>query len=196
MEYPDFELYYIDIKYVRELKNRLGKEGEHIYSVSPQEGKSLRPILGIIVLYNNKKYCIPLTSARNKPKITSMKNRIDFTKIIVEDKVVAGINYCDMLPIEDRQLRKIDLRIKSRDTKGTIQNKLQLKDELDWCNKNKRIIWDKAKVLYDKYISGEEFGRKRDCVDFIKAEKICKEYNKKIEDRRNCIAKNKNNLFS
>lgn len=50
MEYPDFNLYYIDMKYIRNLKNRLGIDGDHIPSVSPQEGKQCRPILGILSL--------------------------------------------------------------------------------------------------------------------------------------------------
>lgn len=181
LEHPDFELYYIDMKYVRDLKEKLGKDGEHIPSVSPQIRKECRPILGVIVMHDNVNYCIPLTSARNKPKIEYMRNKIDFTKIIVDNQVVAAINFCDMIPVENRQLSKVNLAIKKRDTQGTIKNKRLLKAELDWCNDNKRIIWDKAVLLYKKYLSGEPFARKKDCVNFIKAESICKEYNKRME---------------
>lgn len=189
MDYPDFELYYLDMKYVRNLKDKLGKEGEHIPSVSPQRHKENRPILGLIVVHGDTKYCVPLTSAKNKPKIYKMRNKIDFTKIIIEDKVVAAINFCDMFPVEERQLSKINLKIKKRDTQGTIKNKVLLKAELDWCNENKQIIWNKAIVLYKKYISDEPFERKSDCVNFIKAEAICKDYNKNLEEKNIIIHK-------
>ena len=193
MKQPDFELYYIDMKYIRELKNKLGKEGEHIPSVSPQKCKENRPILGLIVIHDNIKYCIPLTSAKDKPKISRMKNKIDFTKIIINNQVVAAINFCDMFPVEDRQLSKIDLKIKERDSQGTIKNKVLLKAELDWCNKNKRIICDKAVTIYKKYISNEPFDRKIDCVNFINAERICKKYNEKLEQRKYDINQIRNN---
>lgn len=187
MDYPDFDLYYLDMKYVRDMRDKLGEQGEHIPSVSPQTNKEKRPVLGVIVMHDNVKYCIPLTSAKNKPKISNMRNKIDFTKIIVGDQVVAAINFCDMIPVENRQLSKINLVIKKRDTQGTINNKKLLKEELDWCNEHKRMIWDKVAVLYNKYLSGEPFSRKKDCVNFIRAESICKEYNQKIEQKKNEI---------
>ena len=64
---------------------------------------------------------------------------------------------------------------------GVITNaskKETYKKELEWCNTNKKIIIDKANVLYEKYNSGEPFKRKKDCLNFLELEEICKKYNK------------------
>ena len=55
-------LYTIDMKYVR----NLAKADDNVMSVSPQNGKSVRPFVGIIVLVNGRKYCIPLSSPKKK----------------------------------------------------------------------------------------------------------------------------------
>ena len=61
-------LYRIDIKYVRNLANVDGR----VMSVSPQEGKSSRPFVGVILICDEYKYCIPMSSP--KPKHAAMKN--------------------------------------------------------------------------------------------------------------------------
>ncbi len=67
MNQPRLRLYTIDMKYVRNLE----KVDDNVMSVSPQSGKAIRPFVGIIVLVNEKKYCIPLSS----PKRSSITKR-------------------------------------------------------------------------------------------------------------------------
>lgn len=67
--------YYIDLKYIR----NLARADDNVMSVSPQLNKEKRPFLGIIVLIDGQKYCIPLTSP--KKKFENMKSQIDFIKI-------------------------------------------------------------------------------------------------------------------
>ena len=50
------DLYYIDLKYIRKLANA----DSNVMSVSPQRGKAGRPFVGVVVLVNDRKYCIPL----------------------------------------------------------------------------------------------------------------------------------------
>ena len=82
-----------------------------------------------------------------------------------------------MIPVEKEQLSKVDIIIRKHDSDTLKKRKQKLKQELDWCNEHSEEITNKARVLYDKFKSGEYFKRKRDCLDFIKLEKICKNYN-------------------
>ena len=50
------DLYYIDLKYIRNLSNA----DDNVMSISPQRGKENRPFVGIVVMVNGRKYCIPL----------------------------------------------------------------------------------------------------------------------------------------
>ena len=80
MEQKRLRLYKLDMKYIRDL----AKKDDNVHSVSPQVGKDNRPFVGIIIVCDNKKYCIPLSSP--KPKHQKMKNDIDFMKINVDGK--------------------------------------------------------------------------------------------------------------
>jgi len=59
--------YQIDIKYVRDL----AQKDDAVRSVSPQILKERRPFVGIIIILDDKKYCVPLSSP--KPKHEKMK---------------------------------------------------------------------------------------------------------------------------
>ena len=168
----DFNLYWIDMKYIRNLQNK----DKRVYSVSPQKGKQNRPYLGVLVLLHGQKYCIPLSKV--KDKYSNMKDHIDFSRIIVDDEIIAGLNFSRMIPVEIMQLSKVDLKIRKRDNEEVKKRKEIYKKELIWCNEHKKTIIDKANVLYEKYISGEPFKRKKDCLDFPELEKLCRKYNK------------------
>jgi protein AbiQ len=117
------DVYRIDMKYIRNLHNI----DDRVLSVSPQIGKDERPFLGIIILFNNHKYCVPLS----KPK-----------------------------------------------------KKQLLIQELEWCNEHKRDLINTANVLYQKYISNENFSAREQCLDFIRLEQECIRYNeKRVGDR-------------
>ena len=74
------DLYYIDLKYIRNLSNA----DDNVMSISPQRGKENRPFVGVIVLVNGMEYCIPLTSPQDKFK--TKKSQIDFIKIFDESR--------------------------------------------------------------------------------------------------------------
>ncbi|MBQ8924175.1 MAG: type III toxin-antitoxin system ToxN/AbiQ family toxin [Lachnospiraceae bacterium] len=169
----EFKLYRIDIKYIRNLQNI----DKRVYSVSPQTGKEYRPYLGIIVICKKQKYCIPLTSFKDKHN--NIRDKIDFSKINIDGTDIAAINFSRMIPVEDKQLKEIDLKIRRHDSNNLIERKNLLKAELNWCNEHSEDIENKANVLYKKYISGEYFKRKKDCLNFIQLEEVCKKYNYK-----------------
>ncbi len=64
----DFKLYKVDMKYIRNLHNIDDK----VLSVSPQAGKDNRVFIGIVIVCGSYKYCIPLSSPKEKHK--NMKN--------------------------------------------------------------------------------------------------------------------------
>ena len=122
MNQPRLRLYTIDMKYVR----NLAMADDNVMSVSPQSGKAIRPFVGIIVLVNGKKYCIPLSSP--KKKFENKKNSVDFIRITDSatknisgaPKVIGALNINNMLPVEDYLLTPIDLKIKPNDSEKTI----------------------------------------------------------------------------
>lgn len=160
------------MKYIRNLQNK----DKRVYSVSPQRGKQNRPYLGILVLIHGQKYCIPLSKV--KDKYINMKDRIDFSRIIIENEIIAGLNFSRMIPVEIRQLSKVDLKVRKRDNAEVTKRKETYKKELIWCNEHKKVIIDKANVLYDKYVSGEFFVSRKDCLVFPELEEVCRKYNK------------------
>ena len=60
----EFKLYKVDMKYIRNLHNIDDK----VLSVSPQAGKDNRVFIGIVIVCGSHKYCIPLSSPKEKHK--------------------------------------------------------------------------------------------------------------------------------
>ena len=94
----DFKLYKVDMKYIRNLHN----VDDKVLSVSPQAGKDNRVFIGIVVICGVHKYCIPLSSPKEKHK--NMKNSVDFSKIEVNEKLLGVLNFNLMIPIEEAML--------------------------------------------------------------------------------------------
>lgn len=62
MKQQRLNFYSIDLKYVR----NLSQKDSNVMSTSPQIHKSNRPFVGVIVLVNDRMYCVPLTSPKEK----------------------------------------------------------------------------------------------------------------------------------
>lgn len=140
-------------------------------SVSPQAGKESRPFVGIVILCNKRKYCIPLSSPKAKHK--SMKNDIDFTKILDGEKLIGVLNFNNMIPVEENCLIPLNLRITEKDD-VTIKNyKKMATKQLDWCQKNQEAIIKKANKLYS-LVQSEKANHllKKRCCNFSKLEKV------------------------
>ena len=176
MDQKAFNIYWIDMKYVRNLHNI----DDRVLSVSPQVGKDERPFLGIIVMCNGRKYCVPLSKPKKKHE--NMRDKIDFKKIIYDGKLIGVLNFNLMIPVEDAQLHKIDTIIRKHDNADTIRRKERLIKELAWCNEHERDLNNTARVLYQKYNSNEKFSAREQCLNFQKMEQECEKFNKKKED--------------
>ena len=116
MKQQRLNLYLVDIKYIRDL----ARADDHVMSVSPQIGKSTRPFIGIIVICNDKQYCVPLSSP--KPKHVTMKNDKDFTKIYDGERLIAVLNFNEMIPVNEGVICPLDMRPRPSDTKNSLQS--------------------------------------------------------------------------
>lgn len=160
-------LNYIDLKYIRDLSN----VDDHVMSVSPQIGKSTRPFVGIIVICGTKKYCIPLSSP--KTKHIKMKNDVDFSKIIVNGKLIGILNFNNMIPVEDCFLSPINLKILPKDDAPTKHYKILAAKQLTFCQQNHIAIEKKANKLYSMIIFQKaNHALKSRCCDFLKLEMV------------------------
>lgn len=118
----------MDMKYVRDLHN----VDDRVQSISPQIHKSNRPFVGVVVICDQHKYCIPLDHP--KEKHYKMKNDIDFTRIYDGDKLIGVLNFNNMIPVEDSLIRILDVKpgIKDSDAERAYKT-LCAKDFLIVC---------------------------------------------------------------
>ncbi len=78
----DFKLYKVDMKYIRNLHNIDDK----VLSVSPQAGKDNRVFVGIVIICGAYKYCIPLSSPKEK-QMFSIRNSSLMSHLQAENAV-------------------------------------------------------------------------------------------------------------
>ena len=177
------QLYEIDMKYVRDL----AKADDNVMSVSPQLGKERRPFVGIVVLVNSKKYCVPLSSP--KAKFQNKKNAIDFMRILDENdkdehgmgKIIGALNFNNMLPVENPVLKPLNIRIKQSDNEQVKYYKTLLTKQLDWCQKNEKKLISHANRTYEAVTMYPEKSRNltRRCCNFKKLEEVLAKYTMK-----------------
>ena len=171
MEQKRLNLYLIDMKYIR----NLAKSDDHVMSVSPQVGKETRPFVGIVIVCGTRKYCVPLSSP--KPKHSSMKNDLDFMKIMDGDKLIGVLNFNNMIPVDESCITPLNLRITEKDDVTTRKYKKMAAKQLDWCQHNQETIVKKANKLYAMVQSEKTSGfLKRRCCDFRKLEGILQKW--------------------
>lgn len=170
-------VYRIDMKYIRNLHNI----DDRVLSVSPQIGKDERPFLGVLIICNNRKYCVPLS--KPKQKHLKMRDKIDFKKIVYQGTLLGVLNFNLMIPVEDAQLKRIDTKIRKHDTENVKKRKTLLMQELEWCNEHVSVLSNTANVLYQKYISGEAFSARKQCLDFPRMEIECRKFNEKLKQK-------------
>lgn len=160
-----FDLYRVDLKYIRDLSQKERK----IMSVSPQIGKENRPFLGIVIMLNQRKYCIPITSADKKDKFTNNKvHGIDCIKILDESRkddhgaplVIAALNINNMIPIHESLLQKIDISTDKDCPKNEIGRRIVMQKELKWCRANSELIQRRAQKVYDLVLEGSSKNRR------------------------------------
>ncbi len=138
----------MDMKYIRDLHNADDK----VQSVSSQIHKNNRSFVGVVVICEKHKYCIPLDHP--KEKHYTMKNDIDFSRIYVDNKLLGVLNFNNMIPVSDRYIQKLNLKILKNDSPPEKAYKILCSKELDWIQKNQDSIIKKANKLYRMVSSG------------------------------------------
>ena len=172
MKQERLNLYRIDMKYIRNLHN----VDNRVSSVSPQIGKQHRIYVGIVVICNERKYLIPLSHPVEKHK--RMNPRADFDKIINKNgKLLGVLNYNLMIPVEEHQLLKVNLKADKDDSVGEKYYKQLCIDELNWCRKHADVIINKANCLYKLCTGESNYKGKTRCLDFKRLESECEKYN-------------------
>lgn len=79
-----------------------------------------------------------------------MRGSIDFTKIILNGEFLGALNFNQMIPVEEKQLRWIDIVIHKHDNADTRRKKTRLVKEAEWLEFHEREVNNKANVLYEK----------------------------------------------
>ena len=142
MNQSKLRLYTMDMKYVRDLHNA----DDRVQSVSPQIHKSNRPFVGVVVICEKHKYCIPLDHPKDKHY--SMKNDIDFMRVFDGNKLIGVLNFNNMIPVDDSFIRILDVKVRKNDSDADKAYKILCAKELDWVQKNQDAIVKKANKLY------------------------------------------------
>lgn len=171
MKQSRLALYLIDMKYIRNLAHA----DDNVMSISPQTGKSTRPFVGVVVICDEKQYCIPLSSP--KPKHNKMANDVDFMKLLDGDRIIGVLNFNNMIPVNDSVISRIDIRPDAHDIPSTAHYKRLMAKQLTFCQKNRDVIIKKANKLYQLITSGmaNHLLIKR-CCDFSSLESVLKRY--------------------
>ncbi|MBQ9199402.1 MAG: type III toxin-antitoxin system ToxN/AbiQ family toxin [Lachnospiraceae bacterium] len=173
MEQKRLNLYTVNMKYIRNLHNQ---GDDRVFSVSPQVGKESRPFVGIVIICKEKQYCIPLSSPKDKHK--TMKNGVDFHRIIDSDgKLIGVLDFNNMIPVREDVLREVDLKINPKDSQEVKCYKNLMIDQLDFCRQNHAVLVKKAEKLYN--MVGKKNGSsplKRRCLKWSKLEQILERF--------------------
>ncbi len=86
-----------------------------------------------------------------------MKNSLDFSKIEVDGRLLGVLNFNLMIPIEGKQLQKVDTTIHKRDRENIKVYKTLCQQELEWCRENSEVVCNKANVLYKNICREKSF---------------------------------------
>ena len=155
------DLYYIDLKYIRDLS----KTDDNVMSISPQRSKENRPFLGVITVIGEQQYCIPLTSPKDKFK--NKKSQVDFIKIYDESKkevdgqhkLIGILNINNMIPINNNVIYKVDLKIHTNDSVDIKHHKALMQKQLAWCRNHVDTIVNRANKVYKLVVNEPDKNR-------------------------------------
>ncbi len=184
----EINFYYMDLKYHRAIE-----KVKHVPSIAPQIGKENRPFVGIVVLVNGRKYCVPLSSPKNK---LQGKSKVDFLKIMHPtkkngngaSKIIGIINFNNMIPIDESVITKIDITIRESDSISVKNYKGLLQDQLRWCREERNFsaIEHRANKVYDIVVNNPDKDRNlvKRCCDFRNLEAILDNYIQKTSPQK------------
>lgn len=141
----------------------------------------LKCFLGVVLKGDNGiDYFAPLTSY--KPKFTTMKNDIDFFKIVgTQGKIYGAIDINNMLPVSQSEYTEITLY--NLPTFREFNNKREIKYywkllETELSCINEEVLLDNAEKLYRFVMQYPNSPLAQRCCNFSLLEEKCIEYNR------------------
>lgn len=84
------------------------------------------------------------------------------------------LNFNNMIPVDDRVVNRVDLRIRNADDAAEQAYKLLMRNQIEWCNVHGEEIVRKANKLYSIVTNQAEKypGLVRRCCDFKRLEQM------------------------
>lgn len=167
--------YIADKEYVNYLRKFDDKVENIDYSTK------LKPYIGILITINDFNYYVPISSA--KEKHYTIKEGMDFVKIMQDDKIIGVLNLNNMIPISDNNVKALKYKDieEYREFVSDKEKKLYiafLSFELDLINDKIEKIKKNAMKLYNEKINNPESNVSKRCCDFKLLEKVSANYKK------------------
>ena len=159
-------------------------------SQSPQIGKDTRRYLGIIIILNGQKYCVPFSSG-TKEKYQKKSSNADLLKIPDTEKrkekkrkengsfkTLAVLNINNIIPVTESVISKVDLHIRQNDNINERQRKGLLQKELKWYRENCDVIQRRVQKVYSLVVETPDKNRNltRRCCNFKKLKAVLEKY--------------------
>ena len=154
-----FQFYHINehyVSYLHSIDNR----------VQYNKGQR-RPYVGVVLSINGVDYYVPLESPKDNH--ANIKGGGPVMKLDEGRLGVMGFN--NMIPVLDSCLIKFDIQA-VRDTKY----KMLLLNQLEYCNKNRDLILQRAQTTYRRALSRKIPLYQKVCCNFEKLERKSKRY--------------------
>lgn len=110
-----------------------------------------------------------------------MKVDRDFSEIVDKNgKLIAVLNFNNMIPVTDVVLLDLDLTIHAGDASSIRTYKELMRDQLRWCNENRELIVRKARKLYQIVVEhpASACGLVKRCCDFKRLERVLEKWAK------------------
>ena len=177
----ELNIYDVDLKYIRDLHNT----DSNVMSQSPQIRKDTRRYLGIIIILNGQKYCVPFSSG-TKEKYQKKSSNADLLKIPDTEKrnengsfkTLAVLNINNMIPVTESVISKVDLHLRQNDSINERQRKGLLQKELKWCRENCDLIQRRVQKVYSLVVDTPDKNRNltHRCCNFKKLEAVLEKY--------------------
>ena len=157
----------VDMDYLKHLHNACS---EVFYKPNDYDNK---PYLGVLMTNNDKKYVLPLTSAKEKHKTWKDTYPDRFLVFAIEDKdsvshnavyvatdddtkvkhILSAVDIKKMIPVTDDVISFVNFNIAEGDSEEVTKYKDLLNKEYAFCVKIVDDILLKASKIYDKQIS-------------------------------------------
>ena len=171
------KIYEIDKEYI----NYLHSFDNKVENSTAEHYKFSRKYLGIVLTVENFKYFAPLSSTKSykdyfpdgkiRPSVVPL---IRMTKLNKDGSLslIGKIQLNNMIPIADDKL----ISIYDLNNEKDIKYKYMVFNQINFINKNKKLITKNANIIYNNKIKNLDIGYVKNSVDFKLLEEKSLEY--------------------